>query len=406
MNTLVGQVGNPVTGDQFWGREKELALLLERIGEGAHVSIIAQRRIGKTSLMLEAGKRLSPENYIVLNIDVQDARSPADMVVKLTAATKPYAGVWAKTKSAFSNILNAVKENIDSISVNELEIQLRAGLSGDAWKHKGAEVLATLAAQEMPVVLFIDELPILIDRMLEVDGGKATAHELLTWLRARAQEHRGRLCMVFAGSIGLEPVLHKAGLSANLNHLTPFVLEPWTDTEALGCLYALAAHRNIQLPDATVQRMLELLGCNIPHHVQLFFACIWEHCRYTDAKICLPETAELVFQHRMLSTQGHAYLVHMEERLRKVLAKDELFLATDILTQTAVQGFIDQPRMYALCDKHAVPKMERMRALYHLFQILEHDGYLRQNSAGEYVYVSNLLREWWRARFDAFFETV
>ncbi len=59
MNTLIGHVGNWVLGEQFWGRKAEKMLLAESIREGNHVSIIAQRRIGKTSLMHEVGCNLT-----------------------------------------------------------------------------------------------------------------------------------------------------------------------------------------------------------------------------------------------------------------------------------------------------------------------------------------------------------
>lgn len=236
MKTLVGVIGNYVVGDRFWGREKELSRLLELIDEGAHVSIIAQRRIGKTSLMRETGNHL-PSDFIALHIDLQAAESAADVVTKLTAATEPHATLWARTKSVFANILKTTSENIEAISVHELEIQIRAGLSGN-WQEKGSQVLAALATQEKRVVLFIDELPILVVRMLEdsAHDGKAAVNALLSWLREQAINHQGRLSMIFAGSIGLEPVLSKAGLTANINHLTPFLLEPWADDVALDCL--------------------------------------------------------------------------------------------------------------------------------------------------------------------------
>ena len=407
MKTLVGVVGGYVVGDRFWGREKELARLLELIIEGAHVSIIAQRRIGKTSLMYEAGNHL-PSDYIVLHLDLQAAESSADVVAKLTAATKPHASLWKKTKSVFANILTAAAENIESISCQELEIHIRAGLSGGNWQAKGSQVLAALAAQEKPVVLFIDELPILILRMLEntTYDGKAAAQALLTWLREQALRHQGRLSMVLAGSIGLEPVLSRAGLTANINHLTPFILEPWTDAVALGCLQALAAYRGITLPETAAQHMLELLGCNIPHHIQLFFAKVREYCQDTEQASCRPEVIDDIFKRRMLSIQGHAELAHMEERLQKVLQHDDLFLAMDLLTQAAVTGSIDRPQMHLLCDRYAITALESNRRLPELLRILEHDGYLKKNTQGKYVFVSNLLRQWWRARFEAFFETV
>jgi hypothetical protein len=50
--------GNWVVGEQFWDREVELSLLDERLTEGAHVLLTAPRRIGKTSLLKEASRRL------------------------------------------------------------------------------------------------------------------------------------------------------------------------------------------------------------------------------------------------------------------------------------------------------------------------------------------------------------
>ena len=227
MRMLAGEVGNWVAGERFWGREKELERLLELLAEGANVSIIAQRRIGKTSLMREAGNRL-PAEYLVLHIDLQDAKDAADMVVKLVMATQPHARLWIKTTAVFANILQSVRDNIESISAYEMGIQLRAGLSGSTWQEKGTQMLSELSKTGRPVVLFVDELPLLVNRMMEdANNGKTAVHALLTWLRGQALAHAGHIRMVFAGSIGLEPVLGRAGLSADINHLTPFLLDPW-----------------------------------------------------------------------------------------------------------------------------------------------------------------------------------
>lgn len=406
MRTLAGEVGNWVAGERFWGREKELERLLELLAEGANVSIIAQRRIGKTSLMREAGNRLPPD-YLVLHIDLQDAKDAADMVVKLVMATRPQARLWTKTTAIFANILQTVLDNIESISAYELEIQLRAGLSGSTWQEKGTQMLSELSKTDRPVVLFVDELPILVNRMLEdANSGKAAVHALLTWLRAQAQAHAGRIRMVFAGSIGLEPVLGRAGLTADINHLTPFLLDPWSVPVATSCLLALAAYKDINLPNEAALRMLELLGCNIPHHVQLFFAQVREHCLYAGQAAIDPAEIDAIFNRRMLGTKGHAELAHMEERLEMVLEKTELPLAMELLTQAAITGSIGREAMQAICARNGLAREEQGRCLPRLFEIFEHDGYLEKNAAGEYVFVSNLLRQWWRARFEAFFETV
>ncbi len=407
MRKLVGAVGNYVEGERFWGRKKELVRLQELISEGAHVSIMAPRRTGKTSLMHQAGNRLQPE-FIPLYIDMQAAESAADLVANLTASTRLHDTLWEKAESIFSNIFKLIGEKVETISISELKIQIRSGLAGGGWQEKGSQILDTLAAHEKRVVLFIDELPILVARLLEpaTPAGKAAALSLLTWLREQGQKHQGRMSMVFAGSIGLEPLLNRAGLSANINHLTPFTLNPWTDNVALGCLKALAANYEIALPEPTALNMLNLLGCNIPYHVQLFFFQVREYCQDTEQTSCPPEAIDEIFESRMLRVQGQAGLDHMEERLRNIMNVEENRLAKDLLTHTAITGSIDLPHMHSWCDRYSVAPEERSRCLSDLFRILEHDGYLQKNTDGQYIFVSNLLRQWWRARFEAFFKAV
>ncbi|MCD6565764.1 MAG: ATP-binding protein [Bacteroidales bacterium] len=64
------QVGKPVTGRDFIGREKELALLMEYMKMGQSVVLIAPRRFGKTSLVLEVLNRLKKQKYYTAFVDV------------------------------------------------------------------------------------------------------------------------------------------------------------------------------------------------------------------------------------------------------------------------------------------------------------------------------------------------
>jgi hypothetical protein len=64
------QVGKPVTGKDFIGREKELAMLIEYLKMGQSVVLVAPRRFGKTSLVLEALQHLKQQKYYTAFIDV------------------------------------------------------------------------------------------------------------------------------------------------------------------------------------------------------------------------------------------------------------------------------------------------------------------------------------------------
>ena len=79
-------LGNQVEGERFWGREAELKRLLDSLEEGAHLLIVAGRRIGKTSLMREAARRLG-DRSLCLQVDLRKSHSPADAIVELSLAT-------------------------------------------------------------------------------------------------------------------------------------------------------------------------------------------------------------------------------------------------------------------------------------------------------------------------------
>ena len=79
------------------------------------------------------------------------------------------------------------------------------------WRQKGDEVFAALAKNDRRVVLAIDELPILVNRLLKGDDYRNHARadgqvvdEFLGWLRKNGQAHRGRICLILSGSVNLE----------------------------------------------------------------------------------------------------------------------------------------------------------------------------------------------------------
>ena len=90
---LIRADGNWVEGKRFWNRETEVELLIERIEEGSHTRIVAQRRLGKTSLMREVA-RLLKDRYICLHLDFQDCQCAEDIIANIGAATRQYRNLW------------------------------------------------------------------------------------------------------------------------------------------------------------------------------------------------------------------------------------------------------------------------------------------------------------------------
>ena len=68
--------GRWVSGDDFFDREHELGLLEARVRERNHLLVAGQRRMGKTSLLQELGRRLKSDGWIFLFVDVEGATCP------------------------------------------------------------------------------------------------------------------------------------------------------------------------------------------------------------------------------------------------------------------------------------------------------------------------------------------
>ncbi len=144
MEKLIRAVGNYVTGDKFWDREEDIELFTELLDDGAHILMAAPRRIGKTSLMREVAIRIQ-ERYYCLHVDLQKAESPADVITELSKSTHPYRNLWSRTKDIFRNILIGAKDNIESLSIDELTVTLRSGLTSGDWQSKGDQLFSILA---------------------------------------------------------------------------------------------------------------------------------------------------------------------------------------------------------------------------------------------------------------------
>ena len=70
---------NWVDGDRFYDREVDLEALMERVRDGTHTLLTAQRRMGKTSLVRELLRELAADDeFEPIFVDVHVPASPLD----------------------------------------------------------------------------------------------------------------------------------------------------------------------------------------------------------------------------------------------------------------------------------------------------------------------------------------
>lgn len=409
--------GNWVEGDRFFDRKVELEALAERVRDGAHTLLTAHRRMGKTSLVRELLRRLRDEGGVdTIFVDLEDAVDAADAVAEIGARSRRAPAAWWRIGSLFANALSDVGDRVDTLSVSELQVKLRAGVDVGNWRQKGDGVFAALAANDRPVVLAIDELPILVNRLLKDDDrrvsaeGRQAADRFLSWLRKNGQAHRGRIVLILSGSVSLEPILRQAGLSAQANIYPTFDLKPWDEETASDCLGALAAAYDLDLPPEVRRDMCGRLRRQVPHHVQQFFDHLHEHLRRAGKRAATLDDVERVYTGEMLAVRGQVDLEHYEGRLREVLGTGGYRIALELLTEAAVGGGVlttSTVERYRAWFAAPVADPDEaadapFAAIEDVLDLLEHDGYLERRD-GDYRFVSGLLEDWWHARHGRHF---
>lgn len=406
MAKLILSQGNVVAGDRFWGREKDIEILTKHFEEGGHTLLVAQRRMGKTSLMAELQQQLK-EQYICIFVDLEDASNSSDAIAALSSKCSSFQGLTDKVKGLFSNVFGGIEE----VQIGDFKTKIRGGLTAANWKGKADQLLDMLAKEDKKVLLMLDEVPILVNRMLKGNDYKITpdrrgeVDEFMSWLRKNSIKHQGRISFVISGSIGLEPVLRQAGLSATINNITPYELSPWDSETAIGCLEALANQYEITLKEGTCAAMVEMLGCCIPHHVQMFFGHVRDICFRNNISVCTLKIAKEVYNRDMLGVRGHAELTHYEERLKLVMGQDKLPLALEMVTEAAVVGHLSKEAIELLGKEYSFDGRKIIDIQREIIWILEHDGYLRKSAKG-YEFESKLLRDWWRKGHENFYTPV
>ena len=401
---------NWVDGDRFFDRAVELDALEERVREGTHTLLTAQRRMGKTSLVRELLRRLAESGeFDTVFVDLEAAMNPADAIAEIGVQARPLDGAWDRIKGSLVNVLREAGDRLEELAVADVRVRLRAGIDAGTGRREATPSSRRWRRTTSRSYWRSTKLPILVNRLLKGDTGvvtaqgKQSADEFLSWLRRNGQTHRRQVTMILSGSVGLEPLLEQAGLSAHANIYSAYDLRPWSEDTAAACLAELAGTYGIGLPPEVGEDMCRRLRCCIPHHVQMFFDKLHEHLRHEGRRNATTDDGERVYLHEMLSVRGQADLQHYEGRLQTVLGKSGYPVALEILTATAVEGRLDRDTLELYRVHFAAQEEDGTPSVEGILHVLEHDGYLEREDGG-YRFVSGLLEDWWWGRYGANFE--
>ncbi len=390
MRNITGQA---VIGDDLYGREYELNRLWEMLEQGEHILMLAPRRVGKTSLMLEL-HRAPREDWDVFYVDVEACKGPADCIAAVLAALASDPQYRSRFEAVpFSAAIKDIFSRLSiSTDIGAMRVELANAIGRD-WDRAASQLqtrLTSLPDTERHLLIIFDELPFLLSRMLRTGGHEHDTELFLSHFRhwRQAPELRGKVHTLFGGSIGLEGVLRRARLTGSINDLTPFRVESWDKATAIKFLSSLGHDYNFNLRDESVEQVLGLLGDPVPYHLQLFFSALRDTCQGDTRNVSAHLIAEC-FADRLAGPSGTAHLDHYAKRLDFAFDEDEHRTALDILGRTCRRD--TGVRVAELEDL----RQQNESAFRSVLRDLETDGYLRRDPNEMLRFRSNLLRQWW-----------
>ena len=388
--------GRWVTGDDFHGRDTELRILARHIREGNHILLSGQRRMGKTSIARELGRRLENEDWAFIFADVEHATSAEDVIAELARGVHPlYSSI-----DHFIGRIRPLIENIEEISVADFRVRFRAQLNAGNWRRLGDDLLEVCVTYNKPVLVVIDELPIFLSRLARGEGGLQRVDEFLSWMRRALQnDNSASLVAILSGSIGLPPLLERLGIPDRINHLYPFRLEPWNRDTSISCFQRLSESNGINANNDVAGAVYDTLGSGIPHFVQRLFAHLRNISDGRDDVVVTKDDVVDAYRTRLLGPEGQGDLIYYEIRLREALDDETYAIAMEILAEASTQDVFTREAS-GILERFWSARIEGAAdRIRQALGVLEHDGYLQSDQNGHH-FSFHLLKEWWSVRFQ------
>lgn len=256
--------GSVVQGKDFCGRSDLIKQILGHIQSSQNIVVYGERRVGKTSLIYEAARRL--KDYRPLRIDLMNIKSSNSLCRKMLSAlgaVEQQAGFFERFLKSIPSLRPAL--SIDpitgtptitldtSISLTERNLQEIIGLIKVAYKRK-------------PLVVIMDEF----QAILEIPD----SDEAIAELRAQIQ-HATDIPFIFAGSIRQQmEEIFTSSSSPFFKSAIPLELPPLPYDEFAPFLLQRFKKGGRDIREDFLKKIFDLAG-GITGDVQQFCEALW-----------------------------------------------------------------------------------------------------------------------------------
>jgi uncharacterized protein len=378
--------GSYVSGDNFFGRKKELKKM-DYIISNPNSSIIipGPRRIGKSSLVQEF-KRLNEEKYKIIYLDIEKSYSILQFCSDLKHAIE-------KDHFNFSNVFGIIKNSWNAFAqaIQEIEIggaKIKTGKIDyklESYLSKLEDVLSGLNKQNY--IFAFDEFS---DFLLSLKKTSIEdVHFFLKWMRELRQTNKIRL--IISGSINIITTAEEMNVSDLINDFEEIEILPLNENEIKELLRKLLEDTKIPITEESLNYALTKVGDGIPFFIQMFADAL-AYYNQDDIKEYDIKTIESTYN--KIINKKHQAFNDLHDRLKDYLIENERRAAWIILAHLSYDkmSFDD---LYPFVSDVLSTKEELIKLLNRLVD----ESYLSKDLEF-YSFRSVLLSDWWKNNYS------
>jgi hypothetical protein len=392
IRSLVGQIPEP---QELYGRDDFLEHLW-RLLAGNNVLLLAPRRFGKSGIMRHVLLKPKP-GYHPLSFELEDVDSAEEFVWRITReilSQDQLRKLFASAKRLPSAVLSWFKENFDEAEFEGAKLKFKSEIQKD-WRETARRMLVELEKSEETFIFLFDELPAMLDRIIEKQG-EAAARDFLAWFRTVRLEQKDvlrRHRFIVAGSVGIDQILRKLGAADKLVDFARLTVAPLDDPAAKRLAADLAYSYSLQWSDPLSAELIRLIGSPVPYFIHIFFSELAQVARPGNGQIT-ERQLEAVYKQRVLGPTCRHYFNHYSNRLNRYGKAGEK-AAVAILRAVAGQERISRLALYDIYAK-VRGKGANEQEFDELMADLEYEWYLSLNpDTNEFLFRLKVMQDWW-----------
>ncbi len=380
MKTIIGQVA---TGEFFFPRVQVTEEIWEKLDCGAHILLVAPRRVGKTSILrdLEAHAK---EGYQVMYFTCESAHSIEEFFESLFKETRKALG---KSELGFTVHVKKRLNKVEKISAKGFGVTFEKGKL--SYREEFIKLLESLNGDDRKFVIIIDEFAQAVENIIMRKKEKEAIRLVEIKREIRQVSHKfKKVQFIYAGSIGLENTVEKLGGINYINDLTHVVLPELSHKEARELTEMIIDDSNYTFEYNAFEHLIKKIDWLVPYYFQIALDEIHRIMKPEKNTII---TKSIINEAIENSIKKNNYFAYWHQRLKKAFRKKSLNFARELLNIIAKNKTIKSNAIYDLAVKNEVEASYKG-----ILNILKHDGYINNEiNENTHKFNSPLLREWW-----------